>query len=47
MIIILKLLKSLMKILDREERVNEIAKMLGNGNVTLSASKMASELLKN
>jgi DNA repair protein RecN (Recombination protein N) len=42
-----RMTKSLMKILDREERVNEIAKMLGNGNVTLSASKMASELLKN
>jgi DNA repair protein RecN (Recombination protein N) len=42
-----RMTKSLMKKLDREERVNEIAKMLGDGNVTLSASKMASELLKN
>jgi DNA repair protein RecN (Recombination protein N) len=42
-----RMTKSLMKILDREERVNEIAKMLGDGNVTPSASKMASELLKN
>jgi len=42
-----RMTKSLMRKLDREERVYEIAKMLGDGNVTLSASKMASELLKN
>jgi DNA repair protein RecN (Recombination protein N) len=39
--------KSRMKKLDREERINEIAKMLSSDKVTASASKTASELLKN
>ena len=39
--------KSRMKKLGREERIHEIAKMLSNDKVTASASKAASELLKN
>jgi DNA repair protein RecN (Recombination protein N) len=39
--------KSMMKKLGREERINEIAKMLSSDKVTASASKTASELLKN
>lgn len=39
--------KSRMKKLNREERINEIAKMLSSDKVTASASKTASELLKN
>ena len=39
--------KSRMKKLGREERINEIAKMLSSDKVTASASKAASELLKN
>jgi DNA repair protein RecN (Recombination protein N) len=39
--------KSLMKKLGREERINEIAKMLSSDKVTASASRAASELLKN
>ena len=39
--------KSLMKRLGREERINEIAKMLSSDKVTASASRTASELLKN
>jgi DNA repair protein RecN (Recombination protein N) len=39
--------KSLMKKLGREERINEIAKMLSSDKVTASASRTASELLKN
>ena len=39
--------KSRMKKLNREERINEIAKMLSSDKVTASASKTAIELLKN
>ena len=39
--------KSRMKKLGREERINEIAKMLSSDKVTESASRTASELLKN
>jgi DNA repair protein RecN (Recombination protein N) len=39
--------KSRMRRLDKEERINEIAKMLSSDKVTPSASKTASELLKN
>ena len=39
--------KTLMKKLERQERIGEIAKMLGDGSITVSASKMAVELLKN
>jgi DNA repair protein RecN (Recombination protein N) len=39
--------KSRMRKLNREERINEIAKMLSSDKVTASASKTASELLKN
>jgi DNA repair protein RecN (Recombination protein N) len=39
--------KSRMRKLGKEERINEIAKMLSSDKVTPSASKTASELLKN
>jgi len=39
--------KTRMKRLGKEERINEIAKMLSSDKVTPSASKTASELLKN
>ena len=39
--------KSRMKKLGREERINEIAKMLSSDKVSASASQTASELLKN
>jgi DNA repair protein RecN (Recombination protein N) len=39
--------RSLIKKLERGERIDEIAKMLGKGDITVSASKLAVELLKN